>query len=84
MTAGQLRQQGSYVYRSFKKPGAAAHQSQIPRAGGTGFQRVHVTLMKLQERVAFSFLPLTTMHMADKLEKPEELYYNSRRVSHVH
>ena len=27
--------------------GAAAHQSQIPRAGSTGFQRVHVTLIKL-------------------------------------
>ena len=25
---------------------AAAHQSQIPRAGGIGFQRVHVTLVK--------------------------------------
>ena len=26
--------------------GAAAHQSQIPRAGGKGLQRVHVTLMQ--------------------------------------
>ncbi len=63
---------------------AAAHQSQIPRAGGTGFQRVHVTLMRLLEKDIELLLPLTTMHMADKLEKPEELYYNSRRVSHVH
>ena len=31
--------------------GVAAYQSQIPRAGGTGFQRVHVILMQIMKEL---------------------------------
>jgi hypothetical protein len=57
MTTDRPRQQDSYVNKGLNMTDAAAYQSQIPRAGGTGFQRVHVTLMRLLEKDIELLLP---------------------------